>query len=85
MWLKKVEAQTGSRVVVYSTPDAVTALLQGIERPLWIRSIAREPSDPWRFWQFDPSGRVPGIEGPVDLDVFRGGPNELESLLQPAR
>lgn len=85
VWLEKVEGQTGSRVVIYSTPDAVTALLQGIDRPLWIRSIAREPADPWRFWQFDPSGRVPGIEGPVDLDVFRGAPAELESLLQPAR
>ncbi len=85
VWLEKVESETGARVVVYSTPDAVTALLPGIGRPLWVRSIAREPGEPWRFWQFDPSGRVPGIEGPVDLDVFRGAPDELESLLEPAR
>lgn len=77
VWIERVERQTGSRVVVYSTPDAVAALLQGIERPLWVRSIGREPTEPWRFWQFDPSGRVPGIEGPVDLDVFRGAPDEL--------
>lgn len=41
VWLEKVEGQTGSRVVIYSTPDAVTALLQGIDRPLWIPAPSR--------------------------------------------
>jgi lysozyme len=26
----------------------------------------------WAFWQYSESGSVPGIQGPVDLDVFNG-------------
>lgn len=75
-WLSLVEPKLG-RAVVYTTPDADEALLDGLERARWIRSISAEPRGGWRFWQFEPSGHVPGIDGPVDLDVFAG---PLEAL-----
>ncbi|MBN2005792.1 MAG: glycoside hydrolase family 25 protein [Anaerolineae bacterium] len=31
----------------------------------------------WRFWQHSNKGRVPGIVGDVDLDVFNGSLNDL--------
>jgi lysozyme len=31
----------------------------------------------WTFWQFTEDGRVDGIDGAVDLDVFAGPLDEL--------
>lgn len=84
-WLSDVELATGSQVVVYTTPDAAAQLLGGLDRRLWIRSIARPPTGPWAFWQFDPAGRVPGIDGPVDLDVFSGDRAALDGSSGAAR
>ncbi len=84
-WLSDVELATGSQVVVYTTPDAAAEILRGLDRQLWIRSIARPPTGPWAFWQFDPAGRVPGIEGPVDLDVFSEDRAALDTLSGAAR
>lgn len=71
-WLRIVEASLGRRVIIYTMPDVNELMLRGLERPRWIRSMATEPEAPWAVWQFDPSGRVLGIEGPVDLDVANG-------------
>ena len=43
----------------------------------WLRSVAAEPQEiyrdrPWLFWQFTTTGYVPGIEKPVDRNVFNG-------------
>ena len=41
----------------------------------WVRSIGAEPEfriDRWTIWQWTAKGRVPGVKGPVDLNVFRG-------------
>ena len=27
---------------------------------------------PWVFWQYTGTGSIPGIEGPVDINVFQG-------------
>ena len=80
VWLGVVERELGRSVVIYTTPDADQAMLGGLERTRWVRSLPGEPAAPWFFWQFDPSGRVPGIEGPVDLDVVRGTRAELDAL-----
>jgi lysozyme len=38
------------------------------------RAELRAPDDaaPWRLWQYHNRGRVDGIRGPVDLNVFDG-------------
>lgn len=71
-WLQIVETALGRRAVIYTMPDVDALVLQGLDRPRWIRSTAAEPAAPWIVWQFDPSGKVPGIDGPVDLNVFNG-------------
>ena len=75
-----VEAQLGRRPVIYSTPDAAEVLLAGLPHPIWMRIMASEPEGNWMFWQLDSGGSVPGISGPVDLDVFRRGRDALDSL-----
>jgi GH25 family lysozyme M1 (1,4-beta-N-acetylmuramidase) len=55
--------------------------------PLWIANYgASQPLVPrawstWSFWQFTSSGRVPGINGNVDLDYFNGGWDLLDRLV----
>jgi lysozyme len=49
----------------------------------WTRSIVLPPwfrMDQWLIWQFHNYGRRAGINGPVDLNVFRGSRRDLDRL-----
>jgi lysozyme len=52
---------------------------------VWIRSVLAEPPADafggWLIWQFSETGRVPGVRGPVDLNVLRPGA-ELRVLVR---
>ena len=76
-FLAKVEPAYGKRAVLYVTADTLDAYAAALPpRALWRRSLLREP-DPlwqWRVWQYHNRGRVAGIDGPVDLNVFFAGP-----------
>jgi lysozyme len=72
-FLAPVERAYGKSAVLYLTPeffDAYRAHLPA--RALWRRSLLRAPdaSPPWHLWQYHNRGRVDGIRGPVDLNVF---------------
>lgn len=69
----------GQRPVVYTTVDFYRdtgiGALPGTE--FWLRSVANHPStvypgQRWTFWQYTGTGRVPGVRGPVDINVFAG-------------
>lgn len=75
-WLALVEAKLG-HAVIHTTPDVDAALLGGLGRDRWTRSIPGEPRTRWRYWQFEPAGQVAGVDGAVDLDVFAGTLDEL--------
>lgn len=88
-WLETVERATGKRPIVYTYPDFWNRYVSASPGPypLWIASYGRDqPLMPttgwsdWTFWQSSATGRVPGIQGDVDLDHFRGGSNELAAL-----
>jgi lysozyme len=83
-WLAEVERRTGKRPVVYTRPGFRRTHLGTAldDYPLWIAEYGVDaPSvDGWRFWQHSESGRVAGIEGPVDLDHFSGSHAELQAL-----
>jgi len=89
IWLARVHDRLGLDAIVYTGPAFWRDSVGGaeVDRPLWIAHYTSEcpqipaPWTSWRFWQFTASGRVPGIYGPVDLDVFRGTPDELRSTL----
>ncbi|MCB9654311.1 MAG: lysozyme [Deltaproteobacteria bacterium] len=79
-FVEAVETALGHRVVFYMTSEFFEAypLPYLTSRPLWIRSIYGEPDarfEPhWKLWQYHCRARVPGIAGPVDLNVLRDGP-----------
>lgn len=78
-WLTRVERRTRRRPIVYTSPT-VGELLAGefAAHPLWVAHYGVDcPTLPtgwsrWSFWQHSSDGRVPGVSGPVDLDLFAG-------------
>lgn len=77
--------------VLYVNGSIYSAYFQGENDPdkIWIADIRHQsPQVPggaaWAFWQYDWHGKVPGITGEVDLDVFNGTPEVLASLAAPA-
>lgn len=81
-WAVRFLSHSPSLLPVYTYASLLKRLLpgHGLEKhPLWIASpswAVREPlaHGPWRLWsghQWTSSGRVDGIEGHVDRDLFR--------------
>lgn len=86
-WLKRVEEQYDVPPIIYtglkfkqkylSTPE--------FERyPFWIahyyvKEVGYNGS--WRFWQHTDMGRINGIKGPVDLNIYNGSMYDLKQLL----
>lgn len=87
--LAAMEAHTGQRPILYTDPTFHAQVLEGrFEKyHFWLRSVAAEPRDiyrkrPWMFWQFTTTGRVPGIDGDVDRNVFNGRPDDWRLVLR---
>lgn len=85
-WLDRVEAGTGRTPIVYAASGFWNTLpgTSGFDRyPLWVANYGVEcPSMPepwgdWTMWQQGDDGRVPGISGNVDVDVFQGTEEDL--------
>lgn len=81
-----VEAALGCAPVFYVTPEFHAAYVADhFEQPaLWRRSLFRMPEAPgrdWMFWQFANRGRLRGIDGVVDLNVFHGDMAQFEQVL----
>ncbi len=91
VWVDRVRERLGVEPIVYTGPEFWASKLRGADltsQPLWLAHYTRTcPTVPspwrrWTFWQHTDNGRVPGIEGPVDLDVFAGTFAELQALGQ---
>jgi lysozyme len=79
VWLNIVEKGTGKRPIIYTTPDFYDdndmGRFEGYD--FWLRSTAAHPSERypherWTFWQYTGTGKIPGISGRADINVFRG-------------
>lgn len=88
-WVARVRAKVGVEPIVYTGPEFWRDRAKGGDlssQPLWIAHYTRDcPAVPkpwlrWSFWQHTDNGRVPGIEGAVDLDLFAGSFEELEAF-----
>lgn len=82
-FLDIVEAHYGVKALLYATPEFYAAHLANkkIDNPLWLRSILFEPSynrHPWTLWQYHNRGRIAGIAGPVDYNVFAASLQDFE-------
>jgi lysozyme len=88
VWLTTVEQAIGKTPILYTNPSFWTGLgVSSFGRfPLWIAEYGvASPKVPdgwstWTFWQDSENGTVPGIDGPVDLDLFQGTLQELQRL-----
>lgn len=74
-YLEIVESATGRTAVMYVGDDfeGLYPVKEDLDRPLWLLRFLRRPGGDWVIWQVMGYARVDGIEGPVDLDVFRPG------------
>jgi lysozyme len=83
VFLAQVERTLGRKAVMYVTREAYDALVKDSSNtnPLWIRDLVSPPNNPpWVFWQFANRGRLSGVEGFVDLNVFVGELDALDRL-----
>jgi len=76
-----LEAHYGRRPVIYTTVDFYreTGIGKLRHTEFWLRSVAGHPRQVypgayWTFWQYTGTGLVPGIDGQVDVNVFRASP-----------
>ncbi|MCR5313480.1 MAG: hypothetical protein K6E54_07540 [Bacteroidaceae bacterium] len=78
VWMTAVEAKTGKRPILYVSQKFIKEHL--VKAPdicekyqVWIaRYGAYRPEVKLLFWQLTPYGRVKGIKGYVDINVFNG-------------
>ena len=81
IFLDILERHYGKRPVIYTTVDfyADTGIGKVGGTQFWLRSVAGHPREVypgarWTFWQYTGTGVVPGVAGPVDINVFAGSP-----------
>lgn len=79
IFLTKVERHYGKRPIIYTTPDFYDDNLKGrfLKYPMWLRTVKehprrRYPGRKWVFWQYTGTGRAPGFDTNVDINVFNG-------------
>lgn len=77
----------GHRVTFYTNKDGYYKYIADTfpGAPLWICSFSSTPiNTEWLFWQFDHHGRVKGIRGDVDLNVFSGSRKDWDEFIKNA-
>jgi lysozyme len=86
-WLYLVELKYNIKPIIYTNIKFYNKYLAGhfAEYPLWIaRYNTREPvlacGRDWLFWQYGSQGRIEGIDGFVDFNVFNGTHEDLNNL-----
>ena len=86
--LDEMEAHTGKRPIIYTDITFHADVLEGAftDYPMWVRSVAAEPHERyadrwWTFWQYTTTGRVPGIVGDVDRNVFYGTESHWRTMV----
>lgn len=89
-WLRAVEAATGRPPILYSGVSFKQQHLSGPRfdaYPYWAAHYSgrRAPryGGRWVMWQYTEEGRVSGVRGTVDLNVFNGKIQDLQALCLP--
>jgi len=90
-WLDIVERHYGVKPIIYTyykfklrylnTPDFD-------DYPYWIAHYyvdKVEYTGPWKFWQHTDAGRLPGIKGNVDFNIYNGSFYDLRKMTIGAR
>ena len=87
-WLTEVEKATGKKPILYVSQRFVEKYLRYAPSKLltysvWIARYGEyRPYVKLLFWQLSPFGRVDGINGCVDIDVFNGSREQFEQYIK---
>lgn len=90
-FLTEIEALTGRQPMVYTYryfwAEHLGNTTEFSNYPLWLAAYQNDPPAPvggWShlsFWQRSDAGRVAGVSGPVDLNLFNGTEPELHQFV----
>lgn len=89
IWLDLVEKEYGVKPILYTNHDFKLKYLNTPEfdaYPYWIAHYyinELKYKGKWAFWQHTDCGKVSGIEGKVDCNIFNGSPEELREFTLP--
>ena len=86
-WLYWVEMQYSIKPIIYTHYKFYNKFIAGEfdKYPIWIAKYGGEPPRlgagvKWWFWQYGNRGKLKGVDGYVDLNVFHGSREELETI-----
>lgn len=85
-WLRKVEAHFGIKPIIYASRKFKERYLTDSvldSYPFWIAHYYVDSltyDGEWAFWQHTDRGRLPGIKGRVDMNVYNGSLESLKKL-----
>ena len=85
-WLQLVERRTGKRPILYINQMFVNKYLKNADDikqnyNVWIARYGEyKPDIKLVYWQLTPEGRVDGIKGPVDINVFNGFQGQFDDF-----
>ncbi len=79
IFLKALERHYGKRPIIYTAPDFYEDNFKGSFKgyKFWLRSVIAHPKvrynrRNWLFWQYTGTGRMAGVKGNIDINVFNG-------------
>lgn len=83
-WLEKVEKHYKVKPIIYSGESYYTDFLKEefSDYPFWIANYnfwVKDIKEEWDFWQFSENGKIDGIEGRLDLNVYNGSVLSLQN------
>ena len=85
-WLEMVEEHYQVKPILYTYFKFKTRYLNDsiFDRyPYWIAHYyidSLQYKGPWKFWQHTDAGRLPGIKGNVDFDIYNGSYYDLRQM-----
>ena len=91
LWLNMVEFHYGVKPIIYTYYKIKTRYLDDDvfdQYPYWIAHYYVEKVDyqgEWKFWQHTDAGRLPGINGDVDFNIYNGSFYDLRKMTIGAR
>jgi lysozyme len=87
LWLDMVEAEYNLKPIIYTNYAFYEEHLAGYfdDYPLWIAHYSPDKSHrlanhKWAFWQHTETGKLKGVKGNLDLNVFNGTMEDLYNM-----
>jgi lysozyme len=85
-WLDAIENHYGVKPIIYSSESYYNDFLKDdfSDYPFWIANYTAFYSDiekEWSAWQISENGKVKGIKGRVDINIYNGTSQDLKELL----